>query len=308
MIRNRSAEKQRHTTTSTATQDGAPLLLSRSLTSSLLRFYDYPHPTRPGHIIRGYDRQHALRTARMCAAIALRLGHAPGLVKQFQIACILHDLGRAGLDRKLFGQIWSWAREHGVPTRPREWRAKFRETAYGRETESFLNHYRKDLELAGIHMDAWAKEQVEMRLGFAQRFNRRLRVVKPELQSLGIHWTPWMTRVALYYYYPEKLANDAPWIRQFGETLVASEQFEAYNNRQRGRDYYCRNEETVHEALDYLETLRGDGIISAAVMNALVSLAAEGKFDRVIVQARGVPVTAKERTALKIFAAPRVRQ
>lgn len=288
------------------TADKAPLLISRSLVSSLLRFYDYPHPMQPGHIIRGYDRQHALRTARMSTAIALRLGHAPDLVRQFQIACILHDLGRAGLDRKIFGRIWSWARKHDIPTRPREWRVAFPETTYGRETESFLKHYGKDLESAGIHMDAWARQQVEMRLGFARRFKRRLREVKPELESLGIQWSPWMTRIALYYYYPEKLANDAPWIKQLGETLVACEQFEAHNNRQRGRDYYCRDKETVHETLDYLETLRGDHIISTTVMNALVSLAAEGVFDQMIIQARGVPITAHERTALQKHATMRI--
>ncbi len=300
-----SQRVQKPRSKSTVTADKAPLLVSQSLAASLLRFYDYPHPMRPGHTIRGYDRQHALRTARMSAAIALRLGHAPDKARRFQIACLLHDLGRAGLDRKLFGRIWSWAREHDVPTRPREWRAAYPETTYGRETESFLKYYGNDLESAGIPMDAWAREQVEMRLGFARRMNRRLREVKPELESLGVQWVPWMTRVTLYYYYPEKLANDAPWIRQLGETLVACEQFEAHNNRQRGRDYYCRDKETVHEAIDYLETLHGDRIISAAVMNALVSLAAEGAFDQVIVQARGVPITTHERTALQKLAAMR---
>jgi hypothetical protein len=154
-------------------------------------------------------------------------------------------------------------------------------------------------------MDAWAREQVEMRLGFARRMSRRLREVKPELNSLGVRWAPWMTRVTLYYYYPEKLANDAPWIRQLGETLVACEQFEAYNNRQRGRDYYCRDKETIHEAIDYLETLRGNCIISAAVMKALVSLAAEGTFDQVVVQARGIPITIHERALLQNLAAMR---
>ena len=198
------------------------------------------------------------------------------------------------------------ARDNHIPTRPREWRAAFPETAYGRETESFLKHYGKNLESAGIRMDAWAREQVEMRLGFARRMNRRLRAVKPELESRGIHWMPWMTRVTLYYYYPEKLRGDTPWIRQLGETLVACEQFEAHHNRQRGQDYYCREEETVHEALDYLETLRGNKTISAAVANVLVDLAAEGTFDQAIIQARGVPVTRQERIALQELATMRI--
>ena len=284
----------------------APLLLPNSLAAILLRLYDLPHPTRPGTIIRGYDKQHAIRTARMCAAVALRLNHKLDLVKKFQIACILHDLGRTGLDRKLFGRIWSWARKNSIPTRPQEWRAAFPNTRYGQETESFLKHYKKDLEAAGIEIDSWAREQIEMRLGFARRMTRRLREVKPELESYDIRWMPWMTRVTLYYYYPEKLNGDAPWIKQLGETLVACEQFEAHNNRQRGQDYYCREGETIYEALNYLETLRNRGIVSTSVIKALVSLAAEGEFDELITHARGIPITRKERLFLKKVVAQEV--
>ena len=83
-----------------------------------MALYDYPHPLQRGRIIRGYDRPHAARTARMCAAVATALGHGTERVRQYQIACLLHDLGRAGLDRQLFGKIWSWAKEHAIPTRP----------------------------------------------------------------------------------------------------------------------------------------------------------------------------------------------
>src|SRR2546422_11484167 len=88
-------------------------------------------------MIPGYDRPHALRTARMCVAVATRLGHPPARVATFQVACLLHDLGRSGLDRRLFGTIWSWARRQGIPTRPREWRAGPPATSNGRETEAF---------------------------------------------------------------------------------------------------------------------------------------------------------------------------
>ena len=67
----------------------APLLLSRSLTTALLRLYDYPDLRRPGRLIRGYDCPHALRTARMCVAVATRLGHPPARVATFQVACLL---------------------------------------------------------------------------------------------------------------------------------------------------------------------------------------------------------------------------
>src|ERR1041385_1538046 len=92
-------------------RDGAPLLLPQALVAALMRLYDYPHPYHPGRTIRGYDCAHAIRTARMCAAVAIRLGHPADRVIRYQIACLLHDLGRAGLDRTLFGKIWSWAKQ-----------------------------------------------------------------------------------------------------------------------------------------------------------------------------------------------------
>ena len=208
-------------------RSSAPLLIPRPLVAGLMRLYDYPHPKQEGRIIRGYDRPHAVRTARMCAAVAASLGHDPERVRSYQIACLLHDLGRAGLDRKLFGSIWSWARERGIPTRPREWRTVHADTAYGRETEAFLSLYRRDLNAAGIEMDRWAAEQVEMRLGYARRLARRLRAVRPAIKKMGITWAPWMQQVMLYYYYPERLASAKPWVKQLAEILVACEQFEA---------------------------------------------------------------------------------
>ena len=264
-----------------------------------MRLYDYPHPLRRGRIIRGYDRPHAVRTARMCAAVAGALGHEADRVRQYQIACLLHDLGRAGLDRQLFGRIWSWAKERGIPTRPREWRAIHPETRYGRETEAFLARYRRDLEAEGIAMTAWAKEQVEMRLGYARRLARRLRAVRTSIKKVGVRWEPWMQQVMLYYYYPEKLARTTPWVKQLAEILVACEQFEAYSNQRRGRDYYARKKETIVDAFAYLEKLEQEGILSGDVMKALKCLAAEGAFDAIIAEARGHRLTPREKTLLR---------
>lgn len=278
----------------TTSADPAPLLVPRSLATALLRLYDYPDPRRPGQVIRGYDRLHALRTACMCAAVARRLGHPPARVATYQVACLLHDLGRAGLDRRLFGKIWSWARRRGIPTRPREWRAVYPNTSYGRETEAFLARYADELQKAGIPIDDWAREQVEMRLGSARRLARLLRAVKPRLAKLGVRWAPWMGLVMLYYYYPEKLKGAPRWVRQLAEVLVACEQLEAYNNRQRGRDYYARAQETLEEAFAYLEKLRVEGLLSETVLRALRSLAAEGTFDRLLAEARGTALTRRE--------------
>lgn len=280
-------------------QTHAPILVSRALLTRLLRLYDYPHPAHRGRIIRGYDRPHAVRTARMCVAVATALGHRADRVRQYQIACLLHDLGRAGLDRRLFGRIWSWAKERGIPTRPREWRAIHPETTYGRETEAFLRYYRHDLEADGIPITAWAKEQVEMRLGYSRRLVRRLRAVRPSIRRMGVTWVPWMQQVMLYYYYPEKLASAQPWVRQLAEILVACEQFEAYSNRRRGRDYYVRKEETLVDAFAYLETLQHDGIVSKEVVGTLRRLTAQGEFDAILQEARGRAFTREERRALR---------
>lgn len=235
----------------------------------------------------------------MCAAVAARLGHSDQRVRSYQIACLLHDLGRAGLDRKLFGTIWSWAKARRIPTRPREWRASHPTTAYGRETEAFLSRYRRELEQDGVRMDGWAVEQVEMRLGYARRLGRRLRAVKPTLDKMGVQWRPWMQRVMLYYYYPERLETAEPWLKQLAEILVACEQFEAYSNQQRGRDYYVRKKETLIEAFAYLGQLAREGILSAQVMDALRALAGEGAFDELLEEARGVPLTRHERHYLR---------
>ena len=235
----------------------------------------------------------------MCAAVAQRMGHPPARVKQYQIACMLHDLGRAGLDRRLFGRIWSWARAQGIPTRPREWRALHPETRYGRETEAFVSRYRSAMEAAGIELNPWACEQVEMRLGYARRLAARLRTVKPRLRELAVTWSPWMSRIMLYYYYPEKLKGAQPWVRELAEILVACEQFEAYSNQRRGRDYYVRKREDVSEAFAYLDALQGEGIISRPVVQALRALAAEGVFDRVLEEARGRSLSTRERTFLR---------
>jgi hypothetical protein len=279
--------------------DRTALLIPRPLVTKLMRMYDYPDPRRPERIIHGYDRSHAVRTARMCAAVATRLGHPPARVTQYQIACLLHDLGRAGLDRRLFGAIWSWAKQHGIPTRPREWRAIHPETRYGRETEAFWKLYAPALKEAGVPIDDWAREQVEMRLGYARRLARRLQAVKPMLRQLAVRWESWMGVVMLYYYYPEKLKGATPWVRQLAEVLVACEQFEAYSNRRRGADYYTRRRESVEEAVNYLTKLRLEGILSDAVVDALVSLAGEGAFDRILKDARGTSLSAKEKRFLR---------
>lgn len=150
-------------------------------------------------------------------------------------------------------------------------------------------------------MDAWAVEQIEMRLGYARRLARRLRAVRPTLKSLGVGWEPWMQQVMLYYYYPERLVKAKAWVRQLAEILVACEQFEAYSNRRRGQDYYARNKESIPEAFAYLEKLEQEGILSNEVLNAVRVLSAEGAFDTILTEARGEPLTRRDRRYLRSF-------
>jgi hypothetical protein len=273
--------------------------VSRSLVKALMSLYDYPHPLHHDRIIRGYDCPHAVRTATMCVAVAVRLGHPDDRVRLYHVACLLHDLGRAGLDRRLFGTIWSWAKQRGIPTRPREWRAVHPHTRYGRETEAFVSRYRKDLAAAGVLLDRWAIEQVEMRLGYARRLARRLRAVRPTFTKLGVGWQPWMQQVMLYYYYPERLAKAPSWVKQLAEVLVACEQFEAYSNQRRGRDYYARSKESLAEAFAYLGKLEQEGILSDEVVAAVRGLTAEGAFDSILEAARGEPLTRHDRRYLR---------
>ena len=235
----------------------------------------------------------------MCASVAAQLGHPQSRIRQYQIACLLHDLGRAGLDQRLFGKIWSWAKQQHIPTRPREWRALHPQTPYGRETAAFLRLYRKDLVRQGIPIDHWTREQIEMRLGFARRLRRQLQRVKPQLKRLGIRWASWMELVMLYYYYPEKLAKAPSWVQQLGEILVACEQLEAYSNNRRGRDYYARSREKFSEAFQYLAGLHSQGVISQEVWQAIRRLTAQGDFNTILSAARGQSLTPPERRYLQ---------
>ncbi|MBH0210354.1 MAG: hypothetical protein HP495_17880, partial [Nitrospira sp.] len=91
-------------------------------------------------------------------------------------------------------------------------------------------------------------------------------------------------------------------VKQLAEILVACEQFEAYSNRQRGRDYYVRRKETLADAFAYLDKLAQDGILSSEVMSSLRGLAGEGTFDAILEAARGCPLTNGERRYLRRLA------
>ena len=230
----------------------------------------------------------------MCAAIAIYLGYDEEIVRQYQIACILHDLGRVGLDKKLFGKIWTWAKNHKIPSRPLEWREKYPQTEYGFETEAFWDMYSSKIQEMGIKNIEWAKEQIEMRLGYARRLNRLIENIKPSLKKQGIEWTDWMQKVILYYYYPEKMKDSPGWMREFGEILVGCEKLEANSNRIRGKDYYNRVDESFEDAFNYLNKLKDEDRISEKVLFAIQTLVSEGLFDGILKEARNGYISKKE--------------
>ena len=283
----------------TLTFPASLLWIPESMVNTLLEYYDYPHPEKHGEIIEGYDKDHALRTAKMCAAVAHCLGHDEDRVRHYQIACLLHDLGRAGLDQDLFGKIWTWAKTQHIPTRPAEWRSAYPETIYGKETEAFWDKYQSQLQTLGIQTNAWAKEQVEMRLGYARRLRRLIKRVKPRLEQDHIQWSEWMEKVTLYYYYPEKLDEEPDWLHQLGEILVTCEQLEAYSNRERGSDYYNREDESFADAFKYLNSLKEKGQISEEVLSAVRRLTAQGKFDAILEEARDRHLSEKDLSFLR---------
>jgi hypothetical protein len=254
-------------------------------------------------MLPGYDKAHAHRTARMCVPIAEALGHPLPRLKQFEAACVLHDMGRAGLDPKLFGTIWSWAKQQGVPTRPREWRAKHPETPYGQEAQAFMKRYKNELREQGLKLTPSVKDHIAMRLGFARRLKKCLRPVKTTLHILEIEWAPWMERIMLYYYYPEKLDTAPGWMHQLGEILVACEQLEAYSNHRRGQDYYARSEESFQAAFSYLRQLTKQKIVSQEVFRTICRLTREGCFTAILRQARGGKLSPAEQRYLTSVAA-----
>jgi hypothetical protein len=271
--------------------------------SSLLKLYDVPHPNNPQKMLPGYDKAHAHRTARMCVPVAVELGHPLPRLKQFEAACLLHDMGRAGLDQKLFGKIWSWAKQEGIPTRPREWRTKHPQTPYGQEAQTFMKQYKSELHKQGLKLTPSVKDHIAMRLGFARRLKKCLQPVKTTLSILEIQWAPWMERIMLYYYYPEKLDTAPGWTHQLGEILVACEQLEAYSNHRRGQDYYARSEESFQAAFSYLRQLTKQKIVSQEVFRTICRLTREGRFTTILRQARGGKLSAAEQRFLTSVAA-----
>lgn len=258
----------------------------------LLSLYDTPDPADPEAVLKGYDRDHAARTASIALKVAQHLEFPEKLLEDFEITCLLHDLGRIGLDKDSFGRIFTLANKEGVATRPREFREQFPNVQPGMETDAFIQIMGQAFSREGITVNDSVRDQIEMRLGYKRRVGRMIERYRQQLRSWGIALKPWMVKVILYYYYPEELEGTSEEVRGLARILVASEQFEARNNRERGRDYYGRERESLRETFAYMDTLKAQGLISEREIGALAQLTWEGKLDDVLLEARELPPNA----------------
>jgi hypothetical protein len=100
---------------------------------------------------------------------------------------------------------------------------------------------------------------------------------------------PWMEKVILYYYYPHLMEGEESIVRRMGMLLVACENFEAYNNARRGRDYYGRDRETMKDAFTTLESFQQRGLVDADIIASLACVAASGAVDAIVQEAREKP-------------------
>ena len=256
--------------------------------AALLALYDVPDLHRPGRVIPGYDKSHAARTTEMVLRVARRLGVAGEALRKLEVAALLHDVGRAGMDAALFGRIFQAAQSAGLPVRVGELVRRYPHVSKDDAAEAFLEMARPALEAAGIAIDDAVVQHVEMRMSFDRRVRRVLAERERELRALGVTVEPWMEQVILYYYYPERMAGAPEDVRLMGMLLVACENFEAYNNVQRARDYYGREHPSLGDAFATVRRFVREGLVTPQVYDALRDSALDGELDALVRESQGL--------------------
>jgi hypothetical protein len=270
-----------------------PLLISGvtmnvSTREALLDLYDAPDPERPGRTIPGYDRDHAERTTRIVMKMAQTMGLAPSWHEDLEATALLHDLGRAGMDPELFGAIFGPAQEKGLPVRIAELRARYPNVTETQAPGFYLDLIRPLLAEKGLEVNDRLIDHVAMRMDFKGRLRRILTERAAALHSVGISVKPWMEQVMLCYYYPGGMEGADDDVRLMGMLLVACENFEAYNNRRRGSDYYGRKGDQLRAVFTTLDGFEKRGLVSREVLAGLLDLTASGELDGVVNEARGL--------------------
>ena len=218
--------------------------------AALLALYDVPDPHRPG---RGHTRlrqgprrsHHGDGPPRRPS----RSGVSGEALRKLEVTALLHDIGRSGMDAALFGRTFQAAQAAGLPVRVRDFVRRYPTRIEGQRHRGLPGDLaRPALESAGLAVDDRVADHVEMRMGFDRRVRRVLAEKEQELRALGVTVEPWMVQVILYYYYPERMEGAPDDVRLMGMVLVACENFEAYNNVQRARDYYGRDHPSLRDA------------------------------------------------------------
>lgn len=256
--------------------------------AALLALYDVPDPHRPGRVIPGYDKAHAARTTDMVLRVARRLGVSGEALRELEVTALLHDVGRAGMDAALFGRIFQAAQAAGIPVRVGDLVRRYPLVSKDHATEAFLDLARPALEAAGLAVDARVVDHVEMRMAFDRRVSRVLAEKEPELRALGVTVEPWMEQVILYYYYPERMHGAPNDVRLMGMVLVACENFEAYNNAQRARDYYGRDHPSLRDAFATIRRFVREGLVTSQVYDALRDTTLAGELDALVRDSQGL--------------------
>ena len=256
--------------------------------AALLALYDVPDLQHPGRVIPGYDKAHAARTTEMVLAVARRLGADGETLRKLEIVALLHDIGRAGMDAVLFGRIFQAAQAARLPVRVDELVRRYPHISKERAAEAFLDLARPALEASGLVVDDRVVQHVEMRMGFDRRVRRVLAQKEQELRALGVTVEPWMEQVILYYYYPERMEGAPEDVRLMGMVLVACENFEAYNNVQRARDYYGRDHPSLRDAFATVRRFVREGLVTPQVYDALRDSTLEGELDALVRESQGL--------------------
>ena len=262
--------------------------MDATLRRNLLSLYDAPSPGDSSRIAPGYDKAHAERASRIVLALADELAVPRERLADLEVTCLLHDLGRAGMDPHLFGRIFRLAEERGVPVRLSEMRERYPDLDEAHACGHFLDLMAPAFHEAGLEITPAVADHVAMRLDFKGRLRRVLAECGPKLAAWGVAVHPWMEKVMLYYYYPALIEDEPEGTRRMGMMLVAGENFEAYNNHERARDYYLGRDASLAAVFSALDQFERRGLVDAVVMDALRRLTASGRLDGVIKESRGM--------------------
>ena len=73
-----------------------------------------------------------------------------------------------------------------------------------------------------------------------------------------------------------------------GMILVACENFEAYNNVQRARDYYGRDHPSLRDAFATVRRFVREGLVTSQVYDALRDSTLEGELDALVRESQGL--------------------